>query len=313
MLLGSHMSVEGGLHRSLERGRKSGCDTIQLFTRSSRQWRSRPISGEEVSLFRGAMDDGAPAPVVSHASYLINMGSPEPDLAARSLAALIDEMDRCELLGLPFLIIHPGAHMGEGEDAGIRRIARRLDRALGRRPRAGVRVLLENTAGMGTSIGHTFRHLAEIRERMKRGARTGVCIDTCHLFAAGYDISTEAGYHRVVREMDRVLGLDSVLAFHLNDSKGELGCRLDRHEHIDRGRLGLTAFWCLVNDPRFRGRPMILETPKGPDMKEDRINLALLRRQIGSPAPSRGRRVAAGAGRTSAKGRKGKPAGRRRR
>lgn len=312
MLLGSHMSVEGGVHRSLERGRQSGCDAIQLFTRSSRQWSSREISREEAALFREARKRASPWPAVAHASYLINMGSPDGELAARSLAALVEEIDRCELLGLPCLIIHPGAHMGEGVQKGIRRVAAMMDRALGRRPRARVRVLLENTAGMGTSTGHTFEQIAEIRKRMKRAGRTGVCIDTCHLFAAGYDIRSERGYHEVMGEMERILGAGAVRAFHLNDSKGDLGCRLDRHEHIGRGRLGLTPFWCLMNDARFGGIPMILETPKGPEMEEDRINLALLRRQIGSPAPVRGRRVPAGAGRASAAGRR-KQATRRRR
>ena len=295
------MSIEGGVHRSLERGRESGCDAIQLFTRSSRQWKARPMGEEEVSLFRDALGSGGPASAVAHASYLINMGSPDAALRERSLAALVDEIDRCDLLGLPYLIIHPGAHMGEGEEQGMARIAATLDEALGRRPRAKVRILLENTAGMGTSVGHTFQQIAGVRRRMRKKARTGVCIDTCHLFAAGYDISTESGYHLVVDEMERVLGLESVKAFHLNDSKGELGCRQDRHEHIGRGRLGVTAFWCLMNDPRFDGRPMILETPKGPDMAEDRVNLALLRKQIGSSAPVKGPRVPAGAGRSPGK------------
>lgn len=292
------MSVEGGLHRSLERGTESGCDAIQIFTRSGRQWHAPPVRDEEAARFRSALAAGAPSPAVAHASYLINMGSPDPALAARSLEALVDEIDRCEVLGLPFLIIHPGAHMGEGIDAGIARIARSLDAALERRPRAKVRVLLENTAGMGTSVGHTFGQLAAIRDLSRHIGRTGICIDTCHLFAAGYDISTERGYHEVFEELLGSVGDGSVLAFHLNDSIGELGCRLDRHEHIGRGRLGLTAFWCLMNDARFEGIPMILETPKGPGMEEDRINLALLRGQIGAPRPRHGRKVAAGAGRT---------------
>ncbi len=282
------MSVEGGLHRSLERASEAGCDALQLFTRSSRQWKTPPLGREEVALFVEKLRASAGLPAVAHASYLINMASPEPSLRERSLAALLEEIDRCDLLGLPFVIIHPGAHMGAGIEAGIDRIARTIDAALRRRPASGVRILLENTAGMGSSVGHRLEQISEIRLRLKQPERTGVCLDTCHLWAAGYDIGTEKGYHSVIEEAERLLGLDNVLAFHLNDCKGELGCRLDRHEHVGEGGLGVTAFWCLMNDPRFDGRPMILETPKGPALEEDRANLALLRKQMGRRTPASG-------------------------
>ncbi|HXI04549.1 MAG TPA: deoxyribonuclease IV [Candidatus Saccharimonadales bacterium] len=286
--LGSHMSVEGGLHRSLERGAEAGCDTVQIFTRSSRQWKAPPLAREEIARFRERLGGEGPAPAVAHASYLINMGSPDPALHRRSLSALVEEIDRCELLGLPGLIIHPGAHMGEGVEAGMKRIARCLDAAWKRRPRARVRILLENTAGMGSSVGHTLEQLAGIRAMTREPGRIGFCIDTCHLFAAGYDISTRSGYEATVAGIERILGLDRVGAFHLNDCKGALGCRLDRHEHIGDGGLGITGFWCLMNDPRFEEIPMILETPKGPDLAEDRINLALLRAQAGRKRPVKG-------------------------
>lgn len=309
--LGAHMSVEGGLHRSLERASEAGCDAVQIFTRSSRQWKTSPLGREEVALFVERRLDWRDVPAVAHASYLINMASPEPSLRERSLAALLEEIDRCDLLGLPFVIIHPGAHMGEGMEAGVDRVAETIDAALRRRPASGVRILLENTAGMGSSVGHRLEQIREIRLRLERPERTGVCLDTCHLWAAGYGIGTEKGYHSVIEEAERLLGLDNVLAFHLNDCKGELGCRLDRHEHVGEGRLGVTAFWCLMNDPRFDGRPMILETPKGPALEEDRANLALLRRQIGRRTPVSGPTVSVALSRAQGGARKKPEAGAR--
>ncbi len=287
-LLGAHMSIGGGVHRAVERGAEASCDAIQLFTSSSQQWRTKPIEDAEAALFKDLQLARGIAPAVAHASYLINMASPDRRLRRRSSAALLEEIDRCDRLGLPYLIIHPGAHMGTGEEAAFDAIAGLLDQVLRRRPDSRTTILLENTAGMGTSVGHRFEHLREILDRLEARERVALCIDTCHLFAAGYDISTERGYRQVLQELDRTLGLDHVKTLHLNDSKKGLGCRLDRHEHIGAGSLGVTAFWCLLNDGRFDGVPMLLETPKGPDLAEDRTNLALLRAQLGSRRPVTG-------------------------
>jgi len=307
-LLGAHMSIEGGVHRALERGARVRCDTIQIFTRSSHQWRSKPLTKDDAALFREGQVEHGISPAISHANYLINMATPDAALRARSARALDDEISRCDRLGLPYLIIHPGADMGSGAEVAFDRVAKLLNGAFRRRPASRTRVLLETTAGMGTSVGHKFEHLAAILGRLERPERTGVCLDTCHVFAAGYDISSERGYHAVMEEFDRIVGLDRLRAFHLNDSKKGLGCRLDRHEHIGRGGMGVTAFWCLLNDARFDGIPMVLETPKGADLAEDAVNLALVRAQIGSRAPVKGPTVGMPA--SKAAHQKGRAAGR---
>jgi len=279
------MSISGGIHRALERGAEIACDAVQIFTGPTQQWKARAIGEREAALFKKCQAELGIFPAVAHASYLINMASPDRRLRRRSAGALLREIDRCDRLGLPYLIVHPGAHMGAGEEAAFDAVAGVVDGALRKRPASRAMILLENTAGMGTSVGHRFEHLASIMERLEERRRVAVCIDTCHLFAAGYDISTASGYHRVMERLDHVLGLDLVRTLHLNDSKRGLGSRVDRHEHIGAGCLGVTAFWCFLNDERFGGVPMLLETPKGPDMAEDRRNLALLRAQIGSRRP----------------------------
>jgi len=276
-ILGAHMSIAGGVDRAIERGAMAGCDAIQMFNKSSNQWRAKPLDDAEVARFRAAMNETGIAPVVSHGCYLINLASPDDALYERSIESFGGEMDRCERLGIPYLVTHPGSHVGSGEAAGIRRIARALTRLLRERPRARLRVLLETTAGQGSSIGHRFEELAEIIGRVDSPDRLGVCVDTCHVFAAGYDLRTRKSYAAVMSELDRAVGLGRVAAFHLNDCKKDLGCRVDRHEHIGKGFLGVDAFRWLMNDPRFDGVPMLLETPKGPDLAEDKVNLALLR------------------------------------
>jgi len=292
-MLGAHMSIEGGVHRALERGAEAQCDAIQIFTRSSHQWKAKPLSDEDVAAFREGQVAHGISPAISHANYLINMATPDAALRARSARALDDEIARCDRLALPYLVIHPGAHMGAGEEKGVERIAAVLNKALSKNPASRARILLETTAGMGTSVGCRFEHLRDILVRLEQPERTGICLDTCHLFAAGHDISTERGYHAVMEDFDRTVGLQRVRAIHMNDSKKGLGCRLDRHEHIGRGALGVTAFWCLLNDERFDGIPMVLETPKGDDLAEDKVNLALLRAQIGSNRPVKGPTVEA--------------------
>jgi len=271
------MSIEGGLDRAVNRGAEVGCDAIQLFTKSSNQWRAKSLSDEDVSRFRGAQIEKGISPVIAHDSYLINLASPDDVLYQRSTAAFGEELDRCDLLGIPYLVTHPGSHVGSGEEAGIARIAQAFNQLFSARPHQKVKVLLETTAGQGHSIGHRFEHLKAIIDRVQQPDRVAVCIDTCHIFAAGYDLRTERGYHEVMDAFDRIVGIGLVRVFHLNDCKKELGCRVDRHEHIGKGFLGVDAFRWLMNDTRFDGIPMVLETPKGDDGAEDRVNLAVLR------------------------------------
>jgi deoxyribonuclease-4 len=270
------MSIAGGLDRALERGLLAGCRTIQIFLKNSNRWQGKTLVAGDSTRFAAAQRRSGIAPVLAHCSYLINLASPEADLYERSVAALMEEMARANFLGVPFLVLHPGAHKGSGEAAGIRRIAAALNRALGETP-PPVMVLLENTAGQGSCLGHRFEHQARIFEGIREKCRVGFCLDTCHLFAAGYDIRNREGYRRTMRDFHRLIGLEHVRAFHLNDSKTGLAQRVDRHAHIGKGLLGIEPFRCLMNDRRFASVPKILETPKGPDLKEDIMNLEVLR------------------------------------
>ncbi len=289
-ILGAHMSIAGGVSRAVDRGEAVGCDAIQIFTASGNRWAGKPIDGADRERFAQRLAETGIGPVLAHGSYLINLASPDRTLRRRSIRALREEMARCAVLGVPALVIHPGAHMGRGEAAGCARIADALDGILEASP-PGVRILLETTAGQGSSLGHRFEHLRDILAAMRRADRVGVCFDTCHVFAAGYDFRTRRGYDAVMRDLDERVGLARVEAFHLNDSLKDLGCRVDRHAHIGRGFLGDRAFGFLLNDLRFRDVPMVLETPKGPDGEEDRVNLRLLRSLCG---PRKGRAASAG-------------------
>lgn len=277
MNLGAHMSIAGGVHLALERGKSIGCNSVQMFVKSSNQWRAKPLSKEEIALFHEYSKQYAPDFIMAHTSYLINIASPEPPLRNKSRDALLVEIERCETLGIPWLVLHPGSHRGAGLEKGIKNIADSLNMLF--RKTEGYRnaILLENTAGAGNTIGRTFEDIRSIMDRVEYPSRVAVCFDTCHGYSAGYDISTKRKYLAVFREFDRVIGLGNLKAIHLNDSKGDLGSNRDRHEHIGRGTLGVEPFRFLVNDRRFRKIPMVLETPKGPDMKEDIENLALLR------------------------------------
>jgi len=278
LLLGAHMSIAGGLERAAERGRSLGCTTIQIFTKNNNQWRGKPLSAAQVERFRQAQADSGIAPIFAHDAYLINLACPHRDIFEKSFHAFLDEMQRAERLGLPYLVMHPGAHLGSGEARGLKRIIRALNRLHRKTPGYRLKVLLETTAGQGTGLGSRFEHLAEIIEGVEEPGRLGVCFDTCHVLAAGYDIRTPAGYRGVMQEFDRVIGLERLCAFHLNDSKKPLGSRVDRHEHIGRGHVGREAFRLILQDKRFRTAPKVLETPKGKDMAEDRRNLRILRR-----------------------------------
>jgi len=279
LLVGAHMSIAGGIYRAFEHGRNAGCRTIQIFLKNSNQWKGKPLSEEDRTLYRQAQQQTNIRPAVAHNSYLINLASPDPALYEKSLDAFVDEMKRANFLGVSCVILHPGSHMGTGEGDGIARVAAALNRALDRVD-PPVRILLENTAGQGSCLGHRFEHLAAVLERVTDANRVGVCLDTCHTFAAGYDIRTEEGYVRTMREFDRLVGIGRIAVIHVNDCMKNLGCRVDRHTHIGKGFIGLEGFRCLVNDRRFAKVPKILETPKGEDLKLDKMNLATLRRLV---------------------------------
>jgi deoxyribonuclease-4 len=283
-LLGAHMSIAGGVGNALLDGKKVDCDAIQIFTKSSRQWASKPYTKDEIEQFRINRRETGITTIVAHDSYLLNLGSPDAALRQRSVAAFIDELERCEVLGVTNLIAHPGAHVGSGEVEGIRTIAKSLDEVHTACPGYMVKVTLEITAGQGSNLGYRFEQIGAILGATKESDRLRVCFDTEHAFAAGYDIRTKDGYERTFGEFDEAIGLDRLAAFHLNDSKKEFHSRVDRHEHIGKGFIGVEAFRLLMNDKRFWGLPMCLETPKGPDLKEDRENLTLLRSLINARA-----------------------------
>ncbi len=270
------MSISGGLYRALERGAEAGCEVIQMFTKSNVQWATKPITEDDLEAWQAARDTTGVVPAMVHDSYLINVGSPDDAMWQKSYDALADEYERCQALGIDNLVMHPGAHMGSGEAAAVANIARALNRLHDEQPDNPTRVLLENTAGQGTNLGYRFEHLRDIFAAVAAPDRIGLCIDTAHTLAAGYDIRTAAGWDTTFAELDRLVGTSRVRAFHVNDSAKPLGSRVDRHAEIGDGHLGLEAFGCLVNDRRFRGLPMTLETPK-PDADADRRNLALLR------------------------------------
>lgn len=283
---GAHMSIAGGAHAAFRRAVEVGCDCFQVFVKNQRQWSAPVLTVEAVRLWEAARSRTGLGPVVAHATYLINLASPDRALWRRSIHSYTDELRRCERLGIVGLVVHPGSHNGRGEGWGIRRIAAALNVIHARTEGSRTRTVLETTAGQGTGIGWRFEHLAGIISQTDAPHRIAVCVDTCHLFAAGYDLTTDAGYAETFQAFDRIIGLDRLLCFHMNDSKKPLGSRVDRHEHIDKGRLGRSAFRRLVNDPRFLGRPMILETPKGADTRGrdfDRVNLRFIRSLLREP------------------------------
>lgn len=260
--LGAHLSIGGGLPRAVDRAVASRCEALQIFTKSAGQWRARVLPDDEIVLFRRRVSDTGVEPVVAHNSYLINLAASDPALRQRSLEALVEEYDRVEALGLLGLVMHPGSYTTGTEKDGLDLIARGLRALMRARPRAAALILLEHTAGQGTNLGHRFEHLAWMLERLDGTPRIGVCLDTCHLLTAGYDITSVDGYARTFQDFDRLVGLDRIKVFHLNDSKKPCGSRVDRHEHIGKGCLGLDTFRRLLTDPRFDRLPMLLETPK---------------------------------------------------
>ena len=262
MRIGAHMSVAGGISKAVERAVVHGCESLQIFTKNASQWRGKPLDPAEIKSFRERVEQTGIRPVVSHASYLINLATTFPVLREQSIAAFVDELDRAEALGLLGVVIHPGTCTAGTDEAALRLIAEALRTAFQTRPRHRTMVLLEHTAGQGRTLGYTFEHLAAIIRYLRGSRRVGVCLDTCHLVASGYDITSATGYRDTFLAFDRIVGIDRLKVFHGNDSKRPCGSRVDRHEHIGQGCVGLESFRRLVNDPRFTGLPILIETEK---------------------------------------------------
>jgi deoxyribonuclease-4 len=284
--LGAHHSIAGGTPRAVERGLATGCRAIQIFVKNNSRWVGKTIEDAEAKEFRTSARKASFTHVAAHASYLVNLASPSADLRAQSIAALVDEVNRCARLGVPDLVLHPGSHGGAGEAAGVARIAASLDETLARTAGARVRILLETAAGQGNCVGHTFEHLRDILGAMRRPRRMGVCLDTCHVHAAGYDVVSRRGWEDTIAAFDRTVGLNRLAAIHVNDSKRPRGSRVDRHEHIGQGSIGEAGFRNLLADARLSALPKFLETPKDDALDFDRRNLATLRRLAAAGAPS---------------------------
>ena len=280
---GAHMSIAGGLHRAIERGQAAGCDCLQIFVRNQRQWSAKPLEENDVRLWKASAQMAGMSYLVAHASYLVNLASADTVIWDKSVVALTDELERCEALGVPHLVFHPGAYVEATLKDGIGRITKGINEIHQRTRGLKASLLLETTAGQGSAIGHRFEHLADILAAVRAPARLGVCVDTCHIFAAGYALSPPDAYAATIQEFEHVVGVEWVKCIHVNDSKRDLGSRVDRHEHIGEGRIGLAGFRNLVNDARFFDVPKILETPKGTHTNGrdlDMVNLARLRRLV---------------------------------
>lgn len=276
VLLGSHMSTAGGLHTAFERGTRVSCSTMQIFVKNNNQWRGKAQTQADVDRFMAARSASAITPVVAHAAYLINLCAADSEVLSKSRAAYEDELRRAEPLELLGVIVHPGSHVGAGDDEGIRKIAESLNIIHANTPRFATKSILETTAGQGTAIGHRFEQIRAIIDQVDDKERIGVCMDSCHLFAAGYPIDTEEGWNRTMQEFDEIVGFHRLMSFHVNDSKKERGSHVDRHDHIGKGVMGLTPFRMLMNDPRLERIPKILETEKSEDMHEDVENMKTL-------------------------------------
>jgi len=274
------MSTAGGVDKALDRGLSIGCTAIQLFVKNNNQWFGKEIPTEQINAFRQKKTIFA----FAHTGYLINLAATNPDNLDKSLTSLRQELDLAEALDLSFTVLHPGSHLGEGEEAGLKKVALNIKELLSQTKGYKVKIAVETTAGQGTNLGYKFEHLAEILDLVGQPERMGVCFDTCHAFAAGYELRNAEGYHSTWEQFSKTIGFDNLLAFHLNDSKTDLGEKKDRHEHIGKGKLGLEAFRLLMNDERFSHLPMVLETPKDPDLKQDIENLKVLKSLL-QPSP----------------------------
>ena len=284
LLLGAHMSIAGGVSQALDRASSIGSNAVQIFTKNNRQWQGPPVDEVDVVRWQQEMPAQAVDYAVSHASYLINLATPKDPLWQKSIAAHADEIRRAHAYGVPHVVLHPGAHTGSGEEAGIGRIAAGLNQVHAATPACtDTLTLLELMAGQGTTIGYCFSNLRQIIEQVEAPARVGVCVDTCHAFAAGYDLAQAAGYEAMMEELDKEIGLATVKCWHFNDSKGALGSRVDRHVHIGQGAIGNEGFRLILNDSRWAGIAMLLETPKDDDLKDDVLNLARLCELVADP------------------------------
>ncbi len=278
-ILGAHMSIAGGHDRAVHRAAEAGCDCLQFFSKSNNQWRAKAITEKEADRFKAALEEEKITHPIIHDSYLINLASPDDALWKKSTDAFIEELRRAELLGVPYVVTHPGSFTTSNETAGIKRIAQALDEVHRQTPNVEAQCLLETTAGQGTNLGWRFEQIAAILEKVENPDRLGVCFDTCHVFAAGYPMGTEKEYKATFREFDQVIGVKLLRAFHLNDSLRDFGSRKDRHEHIGHGKMGREPFRFILNDRRFKKIPMYLETPKEDEAGRnmDQINLKTLR------------------------------------
>ncbi len=280
-LIGAHLSTKGGLHTVFERAAATGASAVALFAKNASQWKGKELTDEDCKKFASLRNV---RPMLTHASYLINLATTNEEFHRKSIAAMADELDRAERLGIHAVVLHPGAHLGAGAAHGIDQIARSLDRVHALVPNHKAVTLLETAAGQGTCVGCTFEELGQMLRIVDDKARVGICIDTCHVFAAGYDIRTRDGYERMIDEVEKYVGIENVAAFHLNDSKKPAGSRVDRHEHIGKGEIGLDAFRFVLNDPRFKRIPKVIETPKPLDPGSDIENLTTLRSLLVSDA-----------------------------
>lgn len=278
LLLGAHMSIEGGLEKALERGASIGCSTIQIFTKSNRQWFAKNITSEAIDAFKATQKQTGINPVVAHASYLLNLGSPRQEVQTKSTNALATELDRCAALNIPYLVLHPGARLSSELNICIETIAQNLDVAFAK-SNGQTMILLETMAGQGSVIGTRFEEIAKIRSLTKEKRRVGVCLDTCHIFSAGYDFTNEATYKKTWDDFEKTIGLKSLKVIHINDSKKELGAKIDRHENIGEGEIGLEGFRLLFNDKRFFDVPKILETPKA-SLEDDKENMEKIKKLL---------------------------------
>ena len=277
ILLGAHMSISGGVHIAIERARSIDCTAMQMFVKNNMQWFARPLTRDEVRAFVEHRQRAELLSIFAHANYLINLAATNPLFHANSIRALSKELASANQLELPFLVLHPGAHRGAGEEAALAKIIASINKVFRKIPKVKTKIALETTAGQGSCVGHRFEHLAHIIDNVREPERLCICLDTAHLFAAGYDIGTESGIRKTFREFDRKIGLDRLVAIHLNDSKTGRGSRVDRHEHIGKGKIGLDAFRFIMRDRRLNKIPKVLETPKGKDLREDVMNLQTLR------------------------------------
>ncbi len=275
------MSIAGGVENAPARAEAVGARSIQIFTKNNNRWAGKPLDQNQIAKFFENSKTLGVDVFASHDCYLINLASPDTEILTKSRNAFLDEMDRADALKIPCLVFHPGAHTGSGEDTGLKKVAEAIDYCVTQRPDSRVTLTMETTAGQGTSLGYKFEQIAKIIERSNYPEKLGVCVDTCHIFAAGYDMTGKKGFNNVFELFDKIIGLKKLKMFHVNDSKKGLGSRVDRHEHIGKGFIGLEGFRSLINDARFKKTPMILETPKGPDGAEDIVNLRVLAGLIG--------------------------------